>query len=293
MIYHDACVALHADPEGRGRFIVVGDIHGRMDLLMRLVRLIGYDPFIDRMISLGDLVDRGPDSAEAVRWFAGGTLRTALLGNHDAMLLASEFDGRAAKIWNHNGGQWSEQHDPFDLNLLRRLVSGFPLSVELHLANSRKIGLVHAEVRPGATWHQVRTAEFHHRDAIDDFSASIVSSLLWGRQRCHTMRALSRLAPGVQPDAEHRPWIARVLRPVRGVDLIICGHTILPAREPLRFGSHLFIDTGAYQAPDGRLTAVDPEAGVYWQVGQQPDEQWGPLALPEPTRAPSGRALRR
>lgn len=83
-------------------------------------------------------------------------------------------------------------------------------------------------------------------------------------------------------DAASRVRFMRLLKPVPGVDLMICGHTITSTREPVRFGSHLFIDTGAYLAPEGRLKAVDPAAGVYWQVEHREDQQWGPLLLPLP-----------
>jgi serine/threonine protein phosphatase 1 len=181
----------------------------------------------------------------------------------------------AHKVWMHNGGKWSEQHDPFDLNLLRRLVIGFPLTIRLKLADGRRIGLVHAEVRPGTTWKQLQRSRYDIGDAIHDWSDA---SLIWGRQRFFCFRQLARLPETI--DAESRERIAALLKPVLGVDLTIGGHTIMPEREPVRFGAHLFIDTGAYEKPDGRLTAVDPAAGVYWQVGHRDDQQWGPLPLP-------------
>ena len=284
MIYRDTVLEL-ADPPGatkRGRFLIVGDVHGHMDLLMRLVRLTGYDPFLDRMIALGDLVDRGPDSAGVLRWFAAGTLRTSLLGNHDALLLDSEFMHSAEKVWLANGGRWSLTHDPFELNVLRRLASGFPLAIRLTLGDGRRIGLVHAEVRPGATWNQIARCRYDIGAGDDDRSGSIVSSLLWGRQRFHCYRHLERDLLTTSIDADDRRWIAKLTRPVAGVDLVIGGHTTLRERVPVRFGPHLFIDTASYETQDGRLTAVDPDAGVYWQVGHGLDEQWGPLPLPAP-----------
>jgi serine/threonine protein phosphatase 1 len=285
MIYRDFVLELVDPPDTkkRGRFLVVGDVHGQMDMVMRLVRLTGYDPFVDRMIALGDLVDRGPDSADVLRWFAAGTLRTSLLGNHDALLIDSEFRYKAEKIWFGNGGNWSQRHDPFELNLLRRLASGFPLAIRLNLADGRRIGLVHAEVQPGATWKQIQRCRYGIGDADDDRCGSLVSSLLWGRQRMRTLRRLLARDPDDGAlDAPYQSWLARLIKPVPGVDLVLCGHSILDGRAPMRLGSHVFIDTGGYQTPDGRLTAVDPDAGVYWQVGHREDEQWGPLPLPAP-----------
>ncbi|HBG29495.1 MAG TPA: hypothetical protein DDW98_02520 [Gammaproteobacteria bacterium] len=283
MIYRDHVVELGdpLDPIDRGRFLVLGDVHGQMDMVMRLVRLIGYDPFRDRMIALGDLVDRGPSSAEALRWFAGGTLRTSLVGNHEAMMIDAEFGERAERLWFSNDGDWAKAADPFEVNLLRRLASGFPLAIRITLADGRRFGLVHGEVPPGASWQQVQRAERGLGDGANDYSGSMTSSLLWGRRRAHWRRALQKQKPD-RLDLEERRLLTRLLKPVPGVDAVICGHTIMQGREPVRFGSHMFIDTGAYERPDGRLTAVDPAARVYWQVGHRKDEQWGPLPLPAP-----------
>jgi serine/threonine protein phosphatase 1 len=281
MIYRDFHIELSEasdrhpgrHPERHGRFLIVGDVHGQMDMLLRLMDLAGYDPDVDRVIAAGDLVDRGPASADVVRWFAAGQLRLSLLGNHDALMLDSEFQRNADDVWMLNGGRWSRQIDAVDLNLLRRLASGFPLTARLHLSSGVRIGVVHAEVKPGTTWRQLQRLCYSLGDAADDLSDSAVTSLLWGRERHYCYRSL-KSAP--------RTYIEALLKPVRGVDLVICGHTIMQTREPLRFGSHLFIDTGAWQAPNGRLTAVDPAAGVYWQVGHGQDQQWGPTPLPAP-----------
>jgi serine/threonine protein phosphatase 1 len=279
MIYRDFHLELHQDtyldPDAGGRFLIVGDVHGQMDMLMRLMDHAGYDPKVDQVIAVGDLVDRGPASADVVKWFAGGTRRFSLLGNHDAMMLDAEFLRHVENIWMGNGGGWSEELEEPELNLLRRLTSGFPLTVRLHLNSGTKIGVVHGEVMPGATWRQLQRSVYSAQDSVNDWSDTPISSLLWGRQRYICYRSV-KSTPRVK--------IEEILKPVRGVDMVICGHTIMSTREPLRFGSHLFIDTGAWQTPNGRLTAVDPVAGVYWQVGHGEDQQWGPTPLPPPVK---------
>jgi hypothetical protein len=72
----------------------IGDVHGCLEPLQRLEELIGETaaregstPFI---VSLGDLVDRGPDSAGVVAHFRRGAAEgthAAILGNHEEMLL--------------------------------------------------------------------------------------------------------------------------------------------------------------------------------------------------------------
>src|SRR5690625_2623197 len=66
---------------------VIGDVHGCMDTLQRLLKAIGYSPSRDRIFFTGDLVNGGPESAAVVRW-AIEQNASAVLGNHDLHLLA-------------------------------------------------------------------------------------------------------------------------------------------------------------------------------------------------------------
>ena len=72
---------------------VIGDLQGAMEPLMRLTEELSFDPRNDRLIFAGDLVNRGPDSAEILRWCrAQGDSVTGVLGNHDIHLLACHTD---------------------------------------------------------------------------------------------------------------------------------------------------------------------------------------------------------
>lgn len=64
------------------RTIFVGDIHGCIDEFNELLRKLNYDPKTDRLILLGDLIDRGPDSLAVVK--KARTMRLeCLMGNHE------------------------------------------------------------------------------------------------------------------------------------------------------------------------------------------------------------------
>jgi len=45
-----------------GRDFAVGDIHGCFSHLRRSLEAIGFDASVDRLFSVGDLIDRGPES---------------------------------------------------------------------------------------------------------------------------------------------------------------------------------------------------------------------------------------
>jgi len=67
----------------------IGDIHGCYRTLQRLIAKIRFDPDRDRILLVGDLVNRGPRSLEVLRWAKSlGPSLSMVLGNHDLRLLA-------------------------------------------------------------------------------------------------------------------------------------------------------------------------------------------------------------
>jgi bis(5'-nucleosyl)-tetraphosphatase (symmetrical) len=67
----------------------IGDIQGCMGTLTRLLERIDFRPHQDHLLIVGDLVNRGPSSLEALRWaYAHRHSLTLVLGNHDLALLA-------------------------------------------------------------------------------------------------------------------------------------------------------------------------------------------------------------
>lgn len=91
------------------RTYVIGDIHGCADELARLLDFIPLEP-ADRVIFLGDYIDRGPDSKTVVSYLlhrrdVGGADMIFLKGNHEDMFLSYlGFPGKYGDMFLYNGG---------------------------------------------------------------------------------------------------------------------------------------------------------------------------------------------
>lgn len=187
---------------------VVGDIHGMFDLLERQLHDIGFNKKIDRLFSVGDLVDRGPKSELCLEyinqpWFF------CTLGNHEEM--AVEFyDG----LWDtssyiSNGGQWFVDLGYDERERYVDVFKSLPLAMEIKTQHET-IGVVHAEV-PLSDW---RVFENKTKDELKQVS-------IWSRNRIR----------------------ANMTHEVIGIDKVYVGHTVLS--EPRILGNVFYIDTGS------------------------------------------------
>jgi serine/threonine protein phosphatase 1 len=93
--------------------LIVGDIAGEYDALIRLVARVPETTFV---LAVGDLVDRGPQSKEVVQWFMENQHRAdCLMGNHEHMMI-DFLDDRGiyySGVWHGNGGVATMQsYDP-------------------------------------------------------------------------------------------------------------------------------------------------------------------------------------
>ena len=77
----------------------IGDIQGCFDSFSRLLGRCAFDPAVDQLWLVGDLVNRGPRSLETLRFVRDlGASAITVLGNHDlSLLMASEGFGKRGK----------------------------------------------------------------------------------------------------------------------------------------------------------------------------------------------------
>lgn len=199
----------------RGRDLLVGDIHGCVSKLMESLRIVGFDPTRDRVFVVGDLVDRGPQSMEALElldkpWFF------SVRGNHEDALLAvvdGLLDKNTLLEQPSQGAEWFFDRSAAQRKKAVALMRRMPIAIELETANGR-IGVVHAEC-PLSSWddmvQKLEAGDEHVRGAA-----------MWSRKR---------IKSGCQD-------------PVEGVRAVVVGHT--PVQHCASLGNTLYIDTGAW-----------------------------------------------
>jgi serine/threonine protein phosphatase 1 len=193
-------------PNLQGVDYVVGDIHANFRKLYKQLKDIGFNPGYDRLFSVGDLVDRGPDhdlllDILAMPWFH------AVRGNHEDMIIRSPHEPEQKYLSKINGGDWffelpeSKQADIIGaLNLL-------PLGIEV-MSNKYLYGIVHADVGYNVSWDEFRMGPEPNE-------------CMWSRDRIRYKDE----------------------KPVYGVYRLFVGHT---PTKPLMLGNVVYLDNGAW-----------------------------------------------
>ena len=233
-------------PPGQ-RVYAVGDIHGRADLFAPLIMAIEHDdlrrnyvpePADTTIVLLGDLIDRGPGSAEvlslAQAWQCTRTVRI-LCGNHEEMLLESLTDIDTLRAYlRHGGGE---------------TVLSFGIDPDtLQAATHEQLRVLMARQIPPAVLDFIRG--FEEQVMIGDY-----------------LFVHAGIRPGVAPAAQLRTDLLWIREPFlsHGGDLgvvVVHGHTI--AEEPTIRDHRIGIDTGAYAT--GVLTALGLEGDRRWLI---------------------------
>ncbi len=203
-----------------GRDYVVGDIHGMFRQLDSLLARVQFKPEHDRLFSVGDLVDRGPESKEALLWLDKPWFH-ACRGNHEQFAIDST-DQEALDFWvRYNGGQWWQELSADEQATFRDTFLKLPLAMEVETRTGR-VGIVHAAIPPALTWERFTALLASGNQDVTLFA-------LFSRDRIHSGRSR---------------------KPVEGeVDRIYCGHT--PVRAPVQVDNVFYIDTGACYYHDG------------------------------------------
>ncbi len=91
------------------RNVIIGDIHGCYNQLLEILEKVHFDEEADRFISLGDLMDRGPEPYSVFSYIKElkqrmGDRCVLVRGNHEQMLLDAYIENDNMGLWKYNGG---------------------------------------------------------------------------------------------------------------------------------------------------------------------------------------------
>ena len=207
-----------------GRDLVVGDVHGCFRTLDRALRDVGFKPARDRLFGVGDLVNRGPHSGEALEWIED-RFAAVTLGNHERPLIpwfrAKLLKGRPRSL------SWLAKIEPKDYQRWFDALAAMPVALTIETRHG-SVGVIHAEP-PHRIWSRaIKLLESGSDDAID-------TALL-----------------GYETDEEQH---AAHSRPVEGLRALVHGH--YPVSEVQIRGNRWDIDTGAGIGNGGCLSLLE------------------------------------
>lgn len=211
-----------------GRLFAIGDVHGCLNALQKLLMEIAFDETKDQIIFVGDLADRGTQNVESIEFVLDKPHFHLVAGNHEDLLVEAVTKGKTIhpemmEFWMSEDGTWTESVDEsILLELSEKLRTQGHYIVEATTESGTKYGLTHAG-HDDEQW-------FKHSN---HYEYLYFRKLMWSRQKAESL-----------PNS---------LKPVIGVDFTVHGHTIF--QEPTISGNAIFIDTGCVFG--GKLTALD------------------------------------
>ncbi|WP_256576341.1 metallophosphoesterase [Pseudomonas sp. KK4] len=215
----------------------MGDIHGHFELLRSLISQVKFDTTRDRIFSVGDLIDRGPNSAQVTVWLQEPWFH-AVRGNHEQMLI--ECISGTGDIPRHirNGGAWIYDLPPYVQLDITHTLHQLPIMIEIELLDSRRVGIVHAEapiLLDTDTWQEAKNSingNFGQENQQNALTIALYSRKKIERSDTSTIKGLSNL---------------------------YVGHSTVPS--VISLGNVSYIDTGC-SFGDGALSLIELTSGA-------------------------------
>ena len=192
----------------------VGDVHGCVSRLYAFLAKIKFNPETDRLFSVGDLVNKGPDSENVLdllneSWFH------SVLANHEQMVIDACDPTKpwAENLLFQNGGQWFFKLDHIKQKEIRWVFEALPFMIEVEMPNGTTFGIVHADV-PFNDWNKAKERLYQEDEQVKNF-------LIWDRSR----------------------YNGNLAGNVIGVNHVLVGHT--PVENVVQENNIIRLDTGA------------------------------------------------
>ena len=232
---------------------ILGDIHGDYE---RMMGLVGDLPVETPLVVVGDYFDRWDRAMDAVRWLMARPNTTALLGNHDALILGvvaeaeRGLEGKSHESWLYNGGKREDLErlmaDPEAVEWLKRREAMVLLGTTLIQHSDANVYLNY-----GGTIDEVNRAFQVRVDSGDPEVIFAVFAHLCRRRQFYKLDDL-------------RQYLG-----VYGAQSLVHGHT--PHTQP----AALSLFNGAIVNVDGALSrgfGPEPRGFLHWLPGTGGDD---------------------
>ena len=214
---------LRIPPNRSGRDFVAGDVHGCFRTLEHALAKVHFDPSRDRLFSVGDLINRGPHSMEAVDWLTDGRIHAAVLGNHESTMLEHLRRGQDSVY-----EEWQRWIPDEEFPRWATALENMPIAITVE-TKWGDVGLVHAG--PVSRSWPATLAGIEREDL------GVISTALFGGY-----------------EGAGAAWRGPAGAPVEGVRAVVTGH--LPRKHVEHDGTWWCIDTGAGMKQHGRLSLL-------------------------------------
>lgn len=218
------------------RHLAIGDIHGSFDALHSLIEFVAPGPG-DTIVTLGDYVDRGPDSSAVLDFIIRLDLKHRLVplrGNHEIMLLDARDKKSWLKAWMNYGGEAT-------LNSYAASADARGSFADIPAAH---IDFLEKRLLP---YFECESHFFVHAnsDPSKPLDQQADAALYWQKYRNPQRHCSGKI--------------------------MVCGHTAQRSGLPLNNGDSICIDTWAHGG--GWLSCLDVGSGTIWQANQGGDRR--------------------
>jgi serine/threonine protein phosphatase 1 len=215
------------------RKFVIGDIHGHSRALKNVLRKSVFNDENDLLISLGDVVDLGPETPAVIETLKKVKHFIHVKGNHDNWCLNWMKEGKVDNIWKIQGGQKTINAYEENKNLIPSHLSFLEKAVNYYLDNANRL-FVHG----GFDWEKSITNQSDNSKLF-----------LWDRALAQMSYYFELQGKKLDPYSE-----------------IYLGHT--PTRlfgqlKPIKHSNIWLMDTGCGRG--GKLTLMDIDSKEFWQ----------------------------
>lgn len=204
----------------------MGDIHGHFTRLRKALEFVQFNPAVDRLFSVGDLVDRGPESEQCLEWLDYPWFH-AIKGNHEELVEAYTYAQIKTGYYMECGGVWLIGKTEVERMEYAIRFADLPYLMEVETEQGT-VGLIHANVMRDSWPYTVQ--RFERCQSADEWRL-IRQICLWDRDRI------------LQEDRT----------PVDGVRAVVVGHT--PLQTATVLGNVYHIDTAGWSR--GHFTLLD------------------------------------